>query len=106
MATLTQAGKDSLDNLVVCDTIASLWCIDFHCSILFQAQVVQGQTIPGFVFGATSVDQELYFKGGGYNVVNNPQSGEVNEDSLFWICSQGKLIVHVSPYGSIPHQQR
>jgi CubicO group peptidase (beta-lactamase class C family) len=76
MVTLNPNGKEALDNLV--------------------AKVVQEQKIPGFVFGATSVDEEIYFKGGGYNVVNNPASGEVNEDSVFWICSQSKMIIHLA----------
>ena len=47
------------------------------------------------MFGATSVDEEIYFKAGGNNVVDDPLSGPVTEDSVFWICSQSKMITHV-----------
>ncbi|KDR77348.1 hypothetical protein GALMADRAFT_443271 [Galerina marginata CBS 339.88] len=76
MVSLTASGKEALDNLV--------------------ANVVQDQKIPGFVFGASSIDEEIYFKAGGYNVVNDPTGGEVNEDSMFWICSQSKMIAHLA----------
>jgi CubicO group peptidase (beta-lactamase class C family) len=56
---------------------------------------VEEKKIPGFVFGATSVDEEIYFKAGGNNVVDDPSSGPVTEDTVFWICSQTKLLTHV-----------
>ncbi|KAF8873803.1 beta-lactamase/transpeptidase-like protein [Gymnopilus junonius] len=76
MATLTSKGKQALDDLV--------------------SQVIQDNRIPGFIYGATSVDEEIYFKAGGTNVVNDPESGQVNGDSIFWICSQSKMIVHLA----------
>ncbi|KAF8963535.1 beta-lactamase/transpeptidase-like protein [Flammula alnicola] len=76
MVRLTRSGKESLDALV--------------------AKIVEEKKIPGFVFGASTVDEEIYFKGGGYNVVDDPSSGDVNEDSVFWICSQTKLITHIA----------
>jgi len=47
------------------------------------------------VFGATSVDEEIYFKAGGNYIVDDPSSPPVTEDTVFWICSQTKLITHV-----------
>ncbi|KAF8964809.1 beta-lactamase/transpeptidase-like protein [Flammula alnicola] len=75
MVKLTSGGKEALDNLV--------------------ARVAQEQKIPGFVVGATNIDEEIYFKSGGYKVVNDPTSGKVEEDSIFWICSMTKLIAHI-----------
>ncbi|KAF8152902.1 beta-lactamase/transpeptidase-like protein [Crassisporium funariophilum] len=76
MVALTASGKKALDNLV--------------------ERVVKENNIPGFVLGAAAVDGEVYFRGGGSNVVGDPASGDVNEDSVFWICSQTKLIAHLA----------
>ena len=48
------------------------------------------------MFGVTNLDDEIYFHGGGPNVVGDPSSGEVGPDSVMWICSQTKLIASVS----------
>ncbi|PPQ93960.1 hypothetical protein CVT25_014871 [Psilocybe cyanescens] len=76
MAVLTKIGKESLDNLV--------------------AEISQNQKIPGFLFGATSVDEEIYLKPSGYNIVNDPKSGLIKEDSMFWLCGQSKMVVHLA----------
>lgn len=47
------------------------------------------------MFGATSVDEEIYFKAGGSHIVDDPSSAPVTEDTVFWICSQTKMLVHV-----------
>ena len=52
--------------------------------------------IPGFVYGVSNLDEEIYFNGGGPKVVGDPSSGEVGPDSIMWICSQTKLIASVS----------
>jgi len=54
--------------------------------------------LPGFVFGVTTAEEEIYFNGGGHRVLNDPSSGDITPDSVFFICSQTKLITHVSPY--------
>lgn len=51
--------------------------------------------MPNFAFGATSVDEDIYFNSGGFNTVDDPASGQVGPDSVFWLCSQTKLITHV-----------
>jgi hypothetical protein len=48
------------------------------------------------VYGVTNLDEEIYFHGGGPNVVGDLSSGEVGPDSIMWICSQTKLIASVS----------
>ncbi|PPQ86188.1 hypothetical protein CVT25_006931 [Psilocybe cyanescens] len=76
MALLSPSGKESLDQLI--------------------ARIADEKKIPGFVFGVTSVDKEIYFNSAGYNVVNDPESGAVGPDSMFWICSQTKLVAHIA----------
>lgn len=45
--------------------------------------------------GATTVEEEIYSNGGGYRNVDDIASGEVNGDTVFWICSMTKLVAHV-----------
>ncbi|PPQ68606.1 hypothetical protein CVT24_005424 [Panaeolus cyanescens] len=52
--------------------------------------------IAGFVYGATSLDGEIYFTSGGNHVVNDPTSGTVNPDTVFWICSMTKMLGHLA----------
>jgi CubicO group peptidase (beta-lactamase class C family) len=76
MTTLSPSGKQALDDLV--------------------AQVIEAKNIPGFVYGVANLDEEIYFHGGGPNVVGDPSSGEVGPDSIMWICSQTKLITSLA----------
>ena len=62
--------------------------------------MIAAKSIPGFVYGVSNLDNEIYFNGGGPKVVGNPSRGEVGPDSIMWICSQTKLIASVS---SSPH---
>ncbi|KAJ3525362.1 hypothetical protein NMY22_g10612 [Coprinellus aureogranulatus] len=53
-------------------------------------------TIPPFVFGVTTSEGEVYFKGTGNKHLGNPSKGEVDADSVFWLCSQSKLMTHLA----------
>jgi CubicO group peptidase (beta-lactamase class C family) len=72
MTTLSPVGRKALDDFI--------------------AQALAAKKIPGFVDGVSNLDEEIYFNGGGPNVVGDPSSGEVGPDSIMWICSQTKLI--------------
>ncbi|KAH9474868.1 carboxylate methylbutanoyltransferase mlcH [Psilocybe cubensis] len=76
MVVLTKTGKGAMDNLV--------------------AEISRNKRIPGFLFGATSATEEIYLKPSGYNIVNDPASGLINEDSTFALCGQGKIITHLA----------
>ncbi|PPQ71677.1 hypothetical protein CVT24_007830 [Panaeolus cyanescens] len=54
------------------------------------------RNIPGFIYGASSVEGELYFTSGGHRTVHDPTSGEVDPDTMLWICSMTKLVTHVA----------
>ena len=95
MTTLSPSGKQALDDLVVrahfnCESESWMSCFGL------QAQLIAVKTIPSFVYGVTNLDEEIYFHGGGPNVVGDPSSGEVGPDSIMWICSQTKMIASVS----------
>ncbi|KDR77244.1 hypothetical protein GALMADRAFT_246540 [Galerina marginata CBS 339.88] len=59
-------------------------------------QTLEAKKVPGFTLGISNIDEEIYFDGGGSNIVDDPTSGEINPDSVFWICSQTKLIAHLA----------
>lgn len=61
-----------------------------------QKSVTDEKKIPGIVLGVANVEREIYFQGGGYHRFNDSSSGEISPNSVFWICSQTKMIAAVS----------
>ncbi|KAF9545521.1 beta-lactamase/transpeptidase-like protein [Agrocybe pediades] len=76
MTTITSNGKHALD--------------------AFIEETEKSGQVPAFVVGVSNVDEEIYFNCGGFNVVNDPSSGKVTPDSIFWICSQTKFVASVA----------
>lgn len=60
-----------------------------------QAGAIKTGQVPGLVVGISGQDAEIYFKAAGNNVVGDPSRGKITDDSVFWICSQTKMIVSV-----------
>ncbi|KAF8169815.1 beta-lactamase/transpeptidase-like protein [Pholiota molesta] len=76
MVRLTTSGQKALDDVV--------------------AKLAGEHKIPGFALGATTAEGEIYFGTGGYRTLDDPASGKVDPDTVFWICSMTKLIAHIS----------
>ncbi|KAF8905737.1 beta-lactamase [Gymnopilus junonius] len=76
MTAFSENGKQALDNLI--------------------KGTLDSKKTPGFILGVSNTDGEIYFNGGGSRIQNDLGSGEVNPDSIFWICSQTKLITAVA----------
>ncbi|KAF9485646.1 beta-lactamase/transpeptidase-like protein [Pholiota conissans] len=72
MATFSSSGRCDLDNFI--------------------RETVESGAVPGFVLGVSNIEGEIYFQGGGTHVVGDLSSGEINPESVFWICSQTKMI--------------
>lgn len=99
MVVLSSEGKAALDKLVVrYSIIRQHMSFVEKLSLVFKAQAIEDPNLPGFVFGVTTAEEEIYFNGGGHRVLNDPSGGDITPDSVFFICSQTKLITHVSPY--------
>jgi CubicO group peptidase (beta-lactamase class C family) len=60
-----------------------------------KAKLAEANKIPGFALGATTAEGEIYFGTGGYKTLDDPASGKVDPDTVFWICSMTKLVAHV-----------
>jgi len=73
--------------------------VQIHLSPPFvgQKETIAAKKIPGFVLGVSNIEREIYFRGGGTHKIGDLSSGEVNPDSVFWICSQTKMIAAVCP---------
>ncbi|KAJ7015849.1 hypothetical protein C8F04DRAFT_1284554 [Mycena alexandri] len=44
----------------------------------------------------TTVDGPIYMHQAGTKLVDDPQSAAINEDTVFWLCSQTKLITTIA----------
>ncbi|KAJ6492574.1 beta-lactamase/transpeptidase-like protein [Mycena vitilis] len=60
------------------------------------ADAVSSKTSGGVFFGVTTVDEAVYMGAAGTKLVDDPASGAVNEDTVFWQCSQTKLITTIA----------
>jgi len=77
MVSLSPSGKVALDKLL--------------------ASAIEEKKLPCVIAGVSTVDdEEIYFNYAGYNSMDDPSSGEINKDSIFWICSQTKLVTHLA----------
>ncbi|KAF8172713.1 beta-lactamase/transpeptidase-like protein [Pholiota molesta] len=76
MVHLSTSGRKALDDVV--------------------AKLAEANKIPGFALGATTAEGEIYFGTGGYKTLDDPASGKVDPDTVFWICSMTKLVAHIA----------
>ncbi|PPQ75927.1 hypothetical protein CVT26_006379 [Gymnopilus dilepis] len=76
MTTLSSQGKQDLDNYI--------------------NELLAAKRLPGFILGVSNTEEEIYFHGGGLRIVNDDASGQVNPDSVFWVCSETKLVTYIA----------
>ncbi|TFK75715.1 beta-lactamase/transpeptidase-like protein [Pluteus cervinus] len=72
MVSLTNEGKANLQRIVT--------------------EAVQNGEAPAIVYGVSNLEGEIAFAQAGQRVLNDPSSGTVDKNSIFWVCSQTKLI--------------
>ncbi|KAF7374588.1 hypothetical protein MSAN_00343400 [Mycena sanguinolenta] len=63
-------------------------------SILTDA--VTSKSTPALFFGVTNAEGPLYLRTVGTKLVDDPASDPVDEDTVFWVCSQTKLITTIA----------
>ncbi|KAJ7095963.1 beta-lactamase/transpeptidase-like protein, partial [Mycena belliarum] len=51
---------------------------------------------PALFFGVTNVEEEIYMHQAGMKLVDDPVGGFIDEHSVFWLCSQTKLITTIA----------
>ncbi|KAJ7146165.1 beta-lactamase/transpeptidase-like protein [Mycena epipterygia] len=59
-------------------------------------EAVERKSTPALFFGVTNVDEVIYMHQAGAKLVNDPSSGAIDEDTVFWLCSQTKLITTIA----------
>ncbi|KAJ7775209.1 beta-lactamase [Mycena metata] len=73
---LSAAQKDALDRIL--------------------ADAVASKITPALFLGVTTVDGPIYMHQVGTQLVDDPQSAPIDEDTMFWLCSQTKLITTIA----------
>ncbi|KAG5639769.1 hypothetical protein H0H81_000049 [Sphagnurus paluster] len=62
------------------------------------SEAANDKRTPGLVFGATSTEKELFFAHAGDRLFDDPSGGPIDDDSIFWICSQTKMLASIAAY--------
>lgn len=72
-------------------------CLVLHINVnsVCKQEAHGTKDLPGIIVGVADVDGEIYFKGSRNKVIRDPTSGEIDADSVLWICSQTKMITAV-----------
>ncbi|KAK7016339.1 beta-lactamase/transpeptidase-like protein [Favolaschia claudopus] len=73
---LSSAQKDALDKILT--------------------GAVSSKSTPALFFGVTNAEGLSYLRAEGTRIVDDPSSGAIDEDTLFWLCSQTKLITTIA----------
>ncbi|KAJ7720818.1 beta-lactamase/transpeptidase-like protein [Mycena metata] len=60
------------------------------------SDAVASKSTPAVFFGVTSADGLIYSHTEGKKLVDDPTSADIDEDTVFWLCSQTKLITTIA----------
>ncbi|KAJ7168540.1 beta-lactamase/transpeptidase-like protein [Mycena filopes] len=74
--TLSPTSKDALDRLL--------------------ADAVSSKSMPALMFGVTTAEGPIYMHTEGAKLVDDPASGAIDADTVFWLVSQTKLVTSIA----------
>ncbi|KAJ6512901.1 beta-lactamase/transpeptidase-like protein [Mycena sanguinolenta] len=60
------------------------------------ADAVSSKTTGAVFFGVTNAEGPIYIGTAGTKFPDDPESGAIDEDTIFWLCSQTKLITTIA----------
>ncbi|KAJ7095985.1 beta-lactamase/transpeptidase-like protein [Mycena belliarum] len=60
------------------------------------SRAVESQTVPALFCGVTDQNGEIFMHQEGRKVVDDPTSAPLDEDAIFWVCSQTKLVTSIA----------
>ncbi|KAJ6601929.1 beta-lactamase/transpeptidase-like protein [Mycena vulgaris] len=60
------------------------------------SEAVSSKSTPALFFGVTTADGTIYMDQEGKKLVDDPTSEPIDEDTVFWLCSQMKLITTIA----------
>ncbi|KAJ7505422.1 beta-lactamase/transpeptidase-like protein [Mycena galericulata] len=76
MVSLSAAQKDKIDRIL--------------------SEAVESKSTPALFFGVTDVDGPIYMRQTGTKLIGDSSSGSIDEDTVFWLCSQTKMITTIA----------
>ncbi|KAF7374585.1 hypothetical protein MSAN_00343100 [Mycena sanguinolenta] len=60
------------------------------------ADAISSKTTGAVFFGVTTAHGPIYMHAAGTKLPDDPESGAIDEDTVFWLCSQTKLITTIA----------
>ncbi|KAF7336874.1 hypothetical protein MVEN_02123700 [Mycena venus] len=60
------------------------------------SEAVESKSTPALFFGVTNAEGPIYMRTMGTKLVDDPTSEPIDEDTVFWLCSQTKLITSIA----------
>ncbi|KAJ7745676.1 beta-lactamase/transpeptidase-like protein [Mycena metata] len=63
---------------------------------LILSTAVSTKSTPALFFGLTTTEGPIYMHQEGHKMVDDPSSAAIDEDTVFWLCSQTKLITTIA----------
>jgi len=60
------------------------------------ADAVSSKSTAAYFFGVTNGEGPIYMRAEGMKLVDDPTSGVIDEDTVFWLCSQTKMITTIA----------
>ncbi|CAK5269759.1 unnamed protein product [Mycena citricolor] len=57
---------------------------------------VDSKTTSALFYGVTDVNGPIYMNHVGHKLIDDPASDRINEDTVFWLCSQSKLVTSIA----------
>ncbi|KAJ7018823.1 beta-lactamase/transpeptidase-like protein [Mycena alexandri] len=63
---------------------------------LILSTAVSTKSTPALFFGLTTAEGPIYMHQEGHKLVDDPASDAIDEDTVFWLCSQTKLITTIA----------
>ncbi|KAJ7784703.1 beta-lactamase/transpeptidase-like protein [Mycena metata] len=63
---------------------------------VLMSRAVESKTLPALFCGVTDQNGELFMHQAGRKVLGDPSSDPLDENTIFWICSQTKLITTIA----------
>jgi hypothetical protein len=62
---------------------------------IIQNEGLKNKIAPSLIYGVTSAKEELLWAQAGVHELGDPDSQALTPDSVFWLCSQTKMVTSV-----------
>ncbi|KAK7016351.1 beta-lactamase/transpeptidase-like protein [Favolaschia claudopus] len=59
-------------------------------------EIVASKSTPAALFGVTNAEGPIYLHAEGTKLIDDPSSDAIDEDTVFWLCSQTKMITTIA----------